>query len=91
MVQYHADDEAVIFCSFALNDSTVHDSVTSLCLLLSEMKDKYIQWPDEAKCNEEAANFHDRTGEILANITNCCRRIGIALNPYHTVLLCCIL
>lgn len=61
LIAAHVDNNCST-CSFNLDGSTVHDSVSSLCTVLEELSCKYICWPDEDQQDNTAEIFYERTG-----------------------------
>ena len=51
---------------FDVTESSVYDAVTHTCLLLLELENEYIKWPDSWKAlAEQDKIFHTKYGELL--------------------------
>lgn len=59
----------LLFPSFSMNDSTVHEAVSALLKTLGELEDRYVKWANEEDQIREMATFFERTGN--ANYSSC--------------------
>ena len=48
--------------SFDVVESTAHEAVSSLLVVLSQMQSSLIKWPDESEQEREMKTFFDQTG-----------------------------
>lgn len=57
------------FYSFDVNESTAHDAVSAFLVVVKEMSQAYIVWPDADEQELEMETFRDRTGTIMFSKT----------------------
>lgn len=53
-----------MFSRFDLNESSVFDCITHAAILLTEIEEQFLMWPNNAQLARNEAAFHERYGNI---------------------------
>jgi hypothetical protein len=52
------------FSSFGTTTSVIHECVTNVCALITELESQYVKWPDADELLHHEATFRSWSGKV---------------------------